>query len=580
MSTRRELLKAAGLGALGLGAGALAGETFAADAVPGAKAPGPGVDRAGGAGDSAGQRALAADADCAPQRPQPAGARGVENQRRADLGDGRYLNPIVSGDRPDPSIVKDGDDYYMTFSSFEAYPGLLIWHSRDLLNWRPIGPALSRNIGSVWAPELIKHQGRFYIYLPTKQTAAPGSKTSSWVIYADDIRGPWSEPIDLDLPNHIDPGHAVGEDGSRWLFLSGGDRVRLADDGLSRTGEPEHVYDPWRYPTDWVVEAFAPEGPKITRRGEYFYLITAVGGTAGPPTGHMVIAARAKSIHGPWEHHPRNPLVRTRSAAEQWWSRGHATLVEGPKGDWWSVYHGYENGFWTLGRQCLLAPVQWSKDGWFDFGGGDLSQPLPAPSPHAPGRDLPPHGMALSDDFSALRYGLQWSFFRPAADEAQRLRVDDRTLHFAARGSAPSSSPPLLCVVGEQAYEFECEIEIDEGAVAGLLLWYDDRLYCGLGFDGERFVTHQYGIERARPVNPHGRRLHMRVRNDRHIVTFDTSDDGRHWIRFDRGMEVSGYHHNVRGGFHMLKPGLYSAGQGEARFRGFRFRALDAASRG
>jgi beta-xylosidase len=71
----------------------------------------------------------------------------------------------------------------------------------------------------------------------------------------------------------------------------------------------------------------------------------------------------------------------------------------------------------------------------------------------------------------------------------------------------------------------------------------------------------------------------MRVRNDRHIVTFDTSDDGRHWTRYDRGMEVSGYHHNVRGGFHMLKPGLYAAGQGEARFRGFRFRALDAASR-
>ena len=292
MHTRRELLKTAGLGALGLGAGALAAESLADDAVPGAKTPAAGVDSAQGASDGAGQTASTAEPGCMPQRPQPAWARGIENQRRADLGDGRYLNPIVSGDRPDPSIVKDDDDYYMTFSSFEAYPGLLIWHSRDLLNWQPIGPALTRNIGSVWAPELIKHQGRFYIYLPTKQTAAPGSKTSSWVIYADDIRGPWSEPIDLDLPNHIDPGHAVGEDGSRWLFLSGGDRVRLADDGLSRIGEPEHVHDPWRYPPDWVVEAFAPEGPKITRRGEYFYLITAVGGTAGPPTGHMVIAAR------------------------------------------------------------------------------------------------------------------------------------------------------------------------------------------------------------------------------------------------------------------------------------------------
>src|SRR3546814_7355105 len=87
-------------------------------------------------------------------------------------------------------------------------------------------------------------------------------------------------------------------------------------------------------------------------------MITAVGGTAGPPTGHMVIAARSKSIHGPWENCPANPLVRTRSAVEKWWSRGHATLVEGPAGDWWSVYHGYENGYWTLGRQALLDPVR------------------------------------------------------------------------------------------------------------------------------------------------------------------------------------------------------------------------------
>ena len=76
------------------------------------------------------------------------------------------------------------------------------------------------------------------------------------------------------------------------------------------------------------VEAFAPEGPKLLHRGDYFYLITAVGGTAGPPTGHMVIAARSKSIHGPWEHCPHNPLVKTWSADEPWWSRGHATLVE------------------------------------------------------------------------------------------------------------------------------------------------------------------------------------------------------------------------------------------------------------
>src|SRR3546814_8550638 len=84
------------------------------------------------------------------------------------------------------------------------------------------------------------------------------------------------------------------------------------------------------YTTLFRSESFSPEGPKIMQRGDYYYLITAVGGTAGPPTGHMVIAARSRSLDGPWENDPANPLVRTVSAAEQWWSRGHATVFEGP----------------------------------------------------------------------------------------------------------------------------------------------------------------------------------------------------------------------------------------------------------
>lgn len=496
----------------------------------------------------------------------PPWAKGFDGQRKADLGDGRFLNPIMAGDHPDPSILKDGADYYMTFSTFDSYPGLVIWHSRDLVNWRPIGPALTKNIGSVWAPELCKHEGRYYLYIPTK------GPNTSWVIWADRIEGPWSDPVDLNLPNHIDPGHAVGEDGSRWLFLSGGDRVRLADDGLSRLGEPEHVYDPWRYPSDWVVEGFAPEGPKITHHGDYFYMVTAVGGTAGPPTGHMVIAARSKSIHGPWENCPANPLVHTKSAGEKWWSRGHATLVEGPAGDWWSVYHGFENSYWTLGRQALLDPVEWTDDGWFRMTGGDLSQPIIKPKG---GTVAGPHGMALSDDFKTLALGAKWNFFKPAPDERDRARVENGALLLAARGKAPSDSSPLLLIAGDQAYRFECDIEIAPGGTAGLILFYDEKLYCGLGFDGEKFVTHQYGIERGRPANPHGRSMRMRVTNDRHIVTYDTSGDGgKTWARFDRGMEVSGYHHNVRGGFLMLRPGLYSAGTGEARFRNFRFEAL------
>jgi beta-xylosidase len=173
-----------------------------------------------------------------------------------------------------------------------------------------------------------------------------------------------------------------------------------------------------------------------------------------------------------------------------------------------------------------------------------------------------------------LRLGTKWNFYKPAQDEGARVRVADSSLFLRASGSAPSDSSPLLLTAGDQAYQFECDIEIAPGGVAGLLLFYDEKLYCGLGFDAERFVTHQYGIERGRPTHSYGRRLRMRVINDRHVVTSYTSgDNGKTWAHFERGMEVSGYHHNVRGGFLMLRPGLYSAGSGEARFRNFQFRA-------
>lgn len=495
--------------------------------------------------------------------------RGFDNQRIPDLGDGTFINPVLSGDRPDPALLKDGDDYYVTFSTFDAYPGLTIWHSRDLVNWRPLKPALHRNIGSVWAPSLHKDSGRYLLYIPVK--AEP--ENDIFVTWADRVEGPWSDPVALGLHNHIDPCHAVAEDGSKWLFLSGGDRVRLSDDNLSLAGEVEHVYDPWRYPSDWVVEGFSPEGPKIHQVGEWYYMITAVGGTAGPPTGHMVIAARSRSLHGPWEHHPGNPIVRTKSIDEAWWSRGHASLVEAPDGSWWSFYHGFENGFWTLGRQCLLDPVRFTPDGWFEMTGGDLSRPIAKPADG----DVLPHGIALTDDFSGpLALGSKWAFFRPAPDETSRVRTEGGVLHLAGKGDAPSSGSPLLLTAGDRSYRFECDVEIAPGGRAGLILFYDDKLYCGLGFDADRFVTHQYGIERGRPVNPHGSRMRIRVTNNRHIVTYDTSGDGgKTWHRFDRGMEVSGYHHNVRGGFLMLRPGLYAAGPGAAKFRNFRFTALD-----
>lgn len=513
---------------------------------------------------------LAASAASSAQCPQaaPRWKRGVEGQRRADLGKGQFLNPIMPGDHPDPTILKDGEDYYMTFSTFNMYPGITIWHSKDLLNWQPVCAALQKNIGTVWALDLCKHGDRYYVYIPA---LPPGKPFGTYVIWADDIAGPWSDPIDLKVDGCIDPGHAVGEDGKRYLFVNGIRKVRLTDDGLATDGDIEHAYSPWRYPEDWIVENFAPEGPKLMRRGDYFYLVTAVGGTAGPVTGHMVIATRSKSIHGPWEHCPYNPLVRTESEAEPWWSKGHATLVEGPDGNWWMVYHGYENGYRTLGRQTLMEPIEWTDDGWFRALGGDLTKPLPAPT-----GGKAQQAFALSDDFATDKLGIQWTFDQPGADEYSRLVRANNAMTLTAKGNSPENTSPLTCFPVDRAYQAEVSIELDGDSEAGILLFYNAKAYVGVGFTDDYVKNYQYAEEHSwARVQVPSKNVRVRLINDHHVITYQYShDDGKTWRTHPTRMEVSGIHHNVFGGFLSLRIGLYCCGQGKASFRNFTYRAL------
>ncbi len=499
--------------------------------------------------------------------------RGLEGQRKADLGNGQFFNPILAGDYPDPSVLKDGDDYYMTHSSFDNAPGLLIWHSRDLVNWRPLAPALQKPLGTGFAVDIAKHDGRYFIYIPFMR--APWSKgladfANTFVIHAPSMEGPWSEPIDLKVGGLIDPGHVVGEDGHRYLFFNGGKRVRLSADGLSTAGPLEDAYTAWKYPDDWITENYAPEGPKLFRRGGWFYLVNAVGGTAGPATGHMIVAARSRSIHGPWENCPHNPIQRTRSAAERWWSRGHATCVEGPEGRWFIVYHGYENVYQSLGRQTLLEPIEWTKDGWFRAVGGDLSRPL-----RKPGGQAVPHGLPHSSTFAKADMGRLWSLYASAPDDADRARLEPGAVMLEGRGKGPADGTVLTQQVGDRAFEVTVALELKGETEGGLLLFFNDRLFLGMGIDGKRMVSYRGGKASYWPEPaPPARRMHMRIVNDHQIVTFYSSLDGRAWSRHGVRSQVTGYNANTIDDLLSLRPALFAAGKGEVRFRDFRYRAL------
>ena len=462
----------------------------------------------------------------------------------------------------------------MTHSSFDASPGLLIWHSRDLVNWTPIGSALARPLGTVFAVDIAKHDGRYFIYIPFMAASwSKGLKSFAniYVIHAPSMTGPWSEPLDLGIAGLIDPGHIVGEDGRRYLFLSGINRVRLSSDGLSIDGPVAKAYDGWRYPDDWITEAYSLEGPKLLRRNGWFYLVSAVGGTGGPPTGHMVIAARSRSVSGPWENCPHNPIVRTVSAREGWWSRGHATAVEGPAGNWYLVYHGYENGFRTLGRQTLLDPIEWTPDDWFRSKGGDLTRPLQMPITSEPAA----HGLRRSDDLSNPAFGMRWTFYGAGPDEARRGILENGSLLLIGKGTGPNDCAPLTQLVGDRSYEIAVQLEIIGDAMGGLLLFFNDRLYLGMGHDGTKMTTFKGGkISYWSEPAPAVRVLNFKIVNDRNIVSFYYGTDGIQWVRHGVRSETSGYNANTVDDLASLRPSIFSAGKGAVRFCNFIYRAL------
>jgi len=499
--------------------------------------------------------------------------RGPEHRRHPDNGDGTFRNPILAGDRPDPAVVRVGEDYYLTHSSFDSAPGLTIWHSRDLVNWRYLTDALPTPLSTVFAPDFIHHQGRFYIYIPF--IPAPWSTAITepeiHVIVADDPRGPWSEPRPTGIRGAIDPGHAVGEDGRRYLFTNGIRRAPLDDAGLRATGPLEQVYDGWRYPDEWITEAYALEGPKIFRRDDWFYLVSAVGGTAGPPTGHMVIVARSRSIDGPWENSPGNPVTRTWHTDESWWSRGHATIIDAADDSWWMVSHGYENGFRTLGRQILLEPIEWTPDGWPVAPAADLGADLPKLRPDDPAAESP----AASDDFSAPAWGTRWSLEDTVPAARSRARFGD-ALSLAAVGGSPADSPPMAIRATERAYAVEVEVEVSPGASGALLLYFSPRLFCGMAWDGTRMTSYAGGVAThwREPVTP-GDRLRLRLVNDGHIVTGWHAAPGGEWRRHGVRYDTSGYHAATMQDLKSLRPALCAFGRGDVRFTDFRHIAFE-----
>lgn len=320
-----------------------------------------------------------------------------------------YDNPVISGFYPDPSVCRVGEDYYLVTSTFEYFPGVPVFHSRDLVHWQQIGHCLTRdsqlplqgatpNTGGIYAPTLREHQGIFYMVTT--------NVSHGWNFYvtATDPAGPWSEPIYVDQGG-IDPSLFFDDDGTVYFCSNAGGGISTSTIDIAsgqRLTEPRLV---------WLGTGGRwAEAPHLYKINGQYYLMIAEGGTE---YGHMETIARSDSPWGPFTPCPHNPILSHRNrGADPVQGTGHADLIQAHDGSWWLVclaFRIFDGNYHHLGRETFLAPVQWTADGWPIVGDhGAITLHVDAPTLPLEPWPLP----AVRDEFTATTPCLQWNYLR------------------------------------------------------------------------------------------------------------------------------------------------------------------------
>lgn len=359
------------------------------------------------------------------------------------------VNPVIPGFHPDPSVCRVGEDYYLACSSFEYFPGVPVFHSRDLVHWTQIGNALDRpgqlrlpldtpSSGGVYAPTLRHHDGRFWLIVTNV------SADGNLLFTATDPAGPWSDPVRLPGVHGIDPDLAWDEDGNCWCTTAGVGQVRIDP----YTGE---TFGPQRRLWSGSPGAKAPEAPHLYRIGDFWYLLIAEGGTE---RCHSVSIARGRTPTGPFEPCPANPILTHRGTDSPVQNTGHADLVQAPDGSWWMVLLGVRPGGGTpgwhvLGRETYLVPVDWA-DGWPVV--GELSPSIPAP----PWPLLPQPAVPDRDDFELSELAPLWVSLRHRPPEVCTTKEKPGWLTLRARGGSLDDTD--VTFVGRRQQHLSCRV--------------------------------------------------------------------------------------------------------------------------
>lgn len=389
---------------------------------------------------------------------------------------GKFSNPVIPGFAPDPSIVRVGQDFYLVSSSFEYFPALPIYKSRDLVNWTLIGHALSdpnvsglhtvESSGGVQAATIRYHQGTFYVVT----TRIVDGKMASFIVTARNPEGPWSAPKIITDAVGIDPSLFFDDDGRVWYTANwippdpefdGQAEIWLQELDLKRfvLKGPRHFIGRGCCQGVWA------EGPHIYKRNGRYYLLIAEGGTSYE---HAVSISVADTVTGPYKNNPRNPVLTHRNLSYDHpiTGIGHADLVELDDGRWYAVALGWrllDGRHGILGRETFLVPVLWEseREWWkenkqtfpvFSPDSGKVESHFPLPFPALP-QAAPAE---FRDEFNTTALNPEWTFRRAPIRPFHNLRDNTGELRlFPQPGAFAERTQYSFVGIRQRHFQFE-----------------------------------------------------------------------------------------------------------------------------
>ena len=407
-------------------------------------------------------------------------------------------NPILRGFNPDPSICRVGKNYYIATSTFEWFPGVQIHHSTDLANWNLIARPLNRtsqldmsgtpNSTGVWAPCLTYNAGIFYLVYTNVKSSVRYKDSPNYLITSTSITGEWSEPVYLNRSG-FDPSLFHDDDGRKWLLnqkwstyhnRNPFDGILLQEYNPSAQELVGSVKNIFR-----GTDIGCTEGPHLYKRNGWYYLITAEGGTG---YDHAVTLCRSRSIDGPYEIHPQNPvLTGDKSKASNTLQKcGHASLVNTPDEQWYMVHLASrplkETDRCILGRETAIQKVRWRRDGWLSLANGGRFPDSEVETSLPEGEKIDEHSEFI-DYFDKAELNIHWNTMRiPASDRIVSLADRPGFLRLYGRESLESKFEQSIIARRQQAFAYTAETRMEfmpENCLqmAGLVCIYNTNNY-------------------------------------------------------------------------------------------------------